>query len=375
MKIAIDIDDTLADSFSYFQPYVASFFKKDIKELQNKNISYLNIPSSWGNEIEFAKKYYDVLVPKTPLKKDVSKVIKKLKEEGHTIIILTNRNTNLYLDPYKTTIEELKNGDIVFDKVICDKDKEKVCLKEGVDLLIDDLISNCFEANKVGVNSILFNSPINLDENVENIKVSNWNEVLQAISSIERGYPNKKQANSLLMEAGKSNPGKWINHSQIAATCAYKIAKECQMDEEKSYVLALLHDIGRRFLVRDLGHIYNGYKYMKRIGMNKVAKVCLTHSFPTKNINTYIGKIDIKEKEKDEIESLLKSIEFDDYDRLIQLCDAIAGSDKVLDIEERMKDAKTRYGNYPQEQWDKNLELKRYFEEKSGKNIYKTCNA
>lgn len=63
-------------------------------------------------------------------------------------------------------------------------------------------------------------------------------------------------------------------------------------------------------------------------------------------------------------------MKFDDYDKLIQLCDALAGSEGVLDIEERMADVKRRYGNYPQAQWDKNVELKRYFEEKAGRNIY-----
>jgi hypothetical protein len=38
----------------------------------------------------------------------------------------------------------------------------------------------------------------------------------------------------------------------------------------------------------------------------------------------------------------------------------------VVDIEVRMSDIKRRYGRYPQRKWNKNLELKRYFEEKAG---------
>jgi len=60
----------------------------------------------------------------------------------------------------------------------------------------------------------------------------------------------------------------------------------------------------------------------------------------------------------------------DDYDRLIQLCDSLAGAEGVLDIEERMGDVKRRYGSYPQPIWDKNLALKAYFEEKIGQDIY-----
>ena len=61
----------------------------------------------------------------------------------------------------------------------------------------------------------------------------------------------------------------------------------------------------------------------------------------------------------------------DDYDRLIQLCDALASAGGVVDVEQRMADVKRRYGRYPQPQWDKNLEYLRYFGEKAGKDVYK----
>lgn len=70
------------------------------------------------------------------------------------------------------------------------------------------------------------------------------------------------------------------------------------------------------------------------------------------------------------IKDALDGVELDEYDRLIQLCDSIAGAEGVLDIEERMRDVKRRYGDYPEEKWDRNLMLKKHFEEKMGKDIY-----
>ncbi len=61
----------------------------------------------------------------------------------------------------------------------------------------------------------------------------------------------------------------------------------------------------------------------------------------------------------------------DDYDRLFQLCDALAGSGIVLDIEERMNDVQNRYGTYPINKWNSNLNLKTYFEDKAGRDIYR----
>ena len=183
--------------------------------------------------------------------------------------------------------------------------------------------------------------------------------------------PTRKRAEELLIEAEKCNPGPWGNHSRVAAHCAERIAQECSdLDADKAYICGLLHDIGRKFGVRHLGHISDGYSYMMSLGYDEVAKICLTHSFNNQTLDQYIGKFDITEEEQKIIEDALKVVIMDEYDRLIQLCDSIAGSEGVLDIEERMNDVKRRYGSYPQEKWDINLKIKKHFEEKMGKNLY-----
>ena len=185
-----------------------------------------------------------------------------------------------------------------------------------------------------------------------------------------KDYPDREKARQILEEALLQNPGRWGDHSRIAAQCAEKIAAACGMDGEKAYVLGLLHDVGRRFRIRDLGHLYYGYRYMLELGYPDVAKICLSHSFPNQDMSLYIGQIDIPEPEARDAERILMEMEFDDYDRLIQLCDALASADGVVDVEERMADVKRRYGRYPQPQWDKNMEYLLYFGEKAGKAVY-----
>ncbi|MCH5261904.1 MAG: HD domain-containing protein [Lachnospiraceae bacterium] len=183
--------------------------------------------------------------------------------------------------------------------------------------------------------------------------------------------PTREEAEKLLLDAEQCNPGAWGNHSRIAAECAEKIAALCEgMDANKAYILGLLHDIGRKFGVKHFGHIYDGYKYMLRLGYDEVARICLTHSFNIQEINSYVGNFDVTKEEQQEIEDALRSVVYDDYDRLIQLCDAIAGAEGVMDIEARMADVKRRYGNYPKDKWDNNLALKKMFEKKMGRNIY-----
>lgn len=183
--------------------------------------------------------------------------------------------------------------------------------------------------------------------------------------------PTREEAERLLREAESCNPGPWGDHSRIAAHCAERIAAHCgDMDGEKAWILGLLHDIGRKFGVRHLGHVSDGYRYMLALGYDEAAQSCLTHSFHSGQLSDYIGAIDTTAQELELISHGLGAVTMDDYDRLIQLCDALAGGDRILDIEERMLDVKARYGSYPQEKWDANLALRAYFEAKTGRNIY-----
>ncbi len=179
--------------------------------------------------------------------------------------------------------------------------------------------------------------------------------------------PTREEAERLLREAEIRNPGPWGDHSRTAAHCAERIARACgDLDPEKAYILGLLHDIGRRFGVRHLGHVSDGYSYMQSLGYDEIARVCLSHSFNNGLPEDYVGKWDTSEQETLLIREALERQEPDDYDRLIQLCDALAGTVSVLDVEARMADVKQRYGFYPQKKWDRNLALKAYFEQRMG---------
>lgn len=87
--------------------------------------------------------------------------------------------------------------------------------------------------------------------------------------------PARIKAEELLKEAEACNPGPWGDHSRNVAKCAERIAQHCEgMDPDKAYVLGLLHDIGRRFGVKHLGHVYDGWKYMLELGYDEAARIC-----------------------------------------------------------------------------------------------------
>ena len=182
--------------------------------------------------------------------------------------------------------------------------------------------------------------------------------------------PTREKALALLAEAEPHNPGPWGDHSRTAAHCAEKIAAACGLDPDKAFVLGLLHDIGRRFGKRHLGHVSDGYTYMMELGYDEVSRICLSHSFNDQSLDSYIGHRDTTPEETALIETNLAAMVYDEYDRLIQLCDSLADASGVVDIEERMNDVKRRYGSYPQDKWDNNLALKAHFEQLAGRSIY-----
>ncbi len=125
-------------------------------------------------------------------------------------------------------------------------------------------------------------------------------------------YPGKEEAQHLLREAEALNPGPWGNHSRTCAHCAERIASLSGMNPEKAYVLGLLHDIGRRFGKRHLGHVSDGYSYMMSLGYDEVARVCLTHSFNGGTIEGYVGNFDTSEEETELIKKELARTQLDD---------------------------------------------------------------
>lgn len=184
-------------------------------------------------------------------------------------------------------------------------------------------------------------------------------------------YPDHQTAAALLAEAETHNPGRWGDHSRSVAQCAEAIARACGLDAEKAYVLGLLHDIGRRYGKRHLGHVADGYRYMMSLGYDEVARVCLSHSFNDHSLADYVGNRDTSPEETKMIADALDTTVYDEYDRLIQLCDSLADAEGVVDIIDRMEDVRRRYGDYPQNKWDINLALKAHFEELcGGRSIY-----
>ncbi len=186
--------------------------------------------------------------------------------------------------------------------------------------------------------------------------------------------PTRQIAESALAAAASHNPGNWISHSRYAAQACENIARACQdLDPEKAYVFGLLHDIGRQVGIVKEQHQIEGYHYCMQKGWGAVAKICLTHSHPLKDVSKKRGEGDLSPANYAFIKQFIENVDYDDYDRLVQLCDCLSLPTGFCIVEKRFVDVGIRYGvhEHTVEQWTRVLEIKAYFETHAGGSIYR----
>lgn len=176
-----------------------------------------------------------------------------------------------------------------------------------------------------------------------------------------------------LREASESNPGAWADHSRYVASACKNIALHCKnLSADKAYSFGLLHDIGRYVGVCSEKHLIEGYRYCMKRGWEKAAQICISHAFMIQDIGTSIGEFDVSDGDYLFMKEFIASAVYDDYDRLVQLCDALALPTGFCLLEKRFVDVTIRYGVHPAtvDRWKKILEIKALFEKQIGCSVY-----
>ncbi len=183
---------------------------------------------------------------------------------------------------------------------------------------------------------------------------------------------DRKYAEKLMEEAKKLNDGAWIAHSCHVASLAEKIAFEAGMDSNKAYILGLLHDIGRRSGSMQARHAIEGFQFLTKIGFAEGARICMTHTFQYQDIEAIYDFWDCNDEEKKFAAEYLIKVTYNDYDKLIQLCDALSLANGYCYAERKMVSSVLKFGfketTIPK--WKAILELKEYFDKKINGDVY-----
>lgn len=194
MKIGIDIDDTIANThdilFSYAQKYTAEDLKKELSQPKSEIMSgnrYCARFHEWNKEEdkEFWRKYYKTIIQQVRPKKFAKDVIRKLRESGNEIYLITARYNFEDIDIMTETEKWLNDNEIEYDVILFDaKDKASILKENNIEILIDDAETNCRKVSQEGICTYIMDSMENQNCQIENVKrLYSWIHAEQEIAS------------------------------------------------------------------------------------------------------------------------------------------------------------------------------------------------
>lgn len=193
MRIGIDLDGVIFDSEKLYRIYSELYDIQDLKRnslIDNKQVKFEK-RYSWNQDETngFVKKYHRKITEVSNFMPGAKDIIPLLKEEGHTLIVITARG-KLNKDLIPITIQRLKDNDLdIFEKYYWGtENKEEICKQEKIDLMIDDSNINCEKLARDHIHTIYLKDAPSFDiEENEYLKVLyNWGEIYRYIEQLKQ---------------------------------------------------------------------------------------------------------------------------------------------------------------------------------------------
>ncbi len=158
MKIAVDLDDTLSvvDRLTRAQAYIA---RKNLPfTLVNPHAQRLVDVFDWerADVEEFLAEGGISVFTEAEARTNAAEVLARWREEGHTVIVLTARMKDMFINPEKVSRDWLEKRRIPYDLLVAEcADKGAYCAENGVSILVDNDLNHCLSAQNRGVNAVL----------------------------------------------------------------------------------------------------------------------------------------------------------------------------------------------------------------------------
>lgn len=192
MRIGIDIDGVLTDMEKFLADYGSKYCVENNLPVSIKTVEYDEFKTfNWTEEqgIKFWNKYIIYYATKYPAREFASKIIKKLKEEGHEIYITTARNDygvpKEYVGKMRGEIvaKWLEENEIPYDKIIyTEGSKLPYVVGNYIELMIEDSPINIKDIS-TKIPTFCYNSTYNEGVEGENItRVYSWYEIYDKIT-------------------------------------------------------------------------------------------------------------------------------------------------------------------------------------------------
>lgn len=157
MRIGVDVDGVLNNISDWHITYGSKFcLDHHIHRERNMNAYFLCdlFSLTEAERDKFWKPSMIELVKNIPVRPFAAETIHKLREMGHTIVILTARDNQFLFDEHAGKMDEyteewLKKNGIEYDEILTgSKSKIDTCLENNIDLMIEDKDKNVLEISK-----------------------------------------------------------------------------------------------------------------------------------------------------------------------------------------------------------------------------------
>lgn len=183
LKIGLDIDGVVADSFPVFLRELNSHYGKDVKELKNYDMTEI-YGVAWEEMSQFFHDNMDYLFSAPKPIEGAVESINYLLEAGHEVIYVTARAPGA---EEKITCKWFDDNNIYRNKAYFTGGLSKTfAVKENkIDIFVDDFMTNALEIVALGVPVLLMDSPYNqgkLPQGV--IRCYCWDDVLSHINRL-----------------------------------------------------------------------------------------------------------------------------------------------------------------------------------------------
>ena len=137
MRIGIDLDDTICRTTEMVNDKMKEYAKK-------KSLDVLDIMNDEDIKLDFFNEYLPDIYRNVKLKRNAKDVIRRLKNKGNQIFLITARTNSLVpsvKDVASITGAWLKDNGIEVDGIFSSaygEDKAQIMKREKIDLMVDD---------------------------------------------------------------------------------------------------------------------------------------------------------------------------------------------------------------------------------------------
>lgn len=171
MRIGVDLDDTICRTTEKVHEKVEIFSKK-------LNLNPLDVMNDELLSEQFFKENLEEIYKTVEIKREVKKVLKRLKSKGNEIYIITARKADIVSNVKEITKKWLKDNEIEVDKIIVEAYGEKkaiICKENHIDLMIEDDPYNFRKIQAKRIPCILFDDRERYD--LRHDYMTNWLDI------------------------------------------------------------------------------------------------------------------------------------------------------------------------------------------------------